>query len=178
MPGKIWASVLVLGGLMLGAPAWAAEVSTDDMLKVLYENTLTCQGGETDNWLCYLWYYPNGTIREFQIIRRRDGNSSLNGREGTYTVSKSGTDTQVCHTFDAGRHTGCRTLKPYQAGDQWQETLANGQVQKFSMLKGRLLLNFLTGTGNDPHILSPYKYPDYPPDPSRAMKDLGAAASR
>jgi hypothetical protein len=178
MPRMLWVNLCALCCAAFGSLAIAADASTDDMMKALYDNTLTCQGSETDNWLCYVWYYPNGSVREFQIIRRRDGNSSLNGREGTFTLSKSGSDTQLCQTFDGGAHTWCRTLAMHQVGDQWRDKLANGQEQKFSLLKGRLLLNFLTGTGNDPHILSAYKYPDYPPDPSRVMKDLGAAASR
>jgi hypothetical protein len=177
MPRKILASVAALVCPTLSPLVQAAEPS-DDAMQVLYENTLTCQGAETDNWLCYTWYYPNGTLREFQVIRRRDGNAALNGREGTFTLSKSGNDTVLCQTFDQGHRTQCRTLTLRKVGEQWQETLANGEVQKFSLLKGRLLLNFLTGMGNDPHILSAYKYPDYPPDPSRVMKDLGAAASR
>jgi hypothetical protein len=178
MPRKLLLCLCALCGVTLGSLANAADVNTDEVMKVLYDNTLTCQGGTTDNWLCYTWYYPNGSVREFQVIRRRDGNASLNGREGTFKLNKVGNDTQLCQTFDDGAHTWCRTLTLHQVGDHWQEQLANGQEQRFSLLKGRLLLNFLTGTGNDPHILSPYKYPDYPPDPSRVMKDLGAAASR
>lgn len=157
--------------------SFAAEAA-DDPMATYYENTLTCQGGETDNWLCYYWYYPGGYFREMQAIRRRDGNMALHGREGTFKVTTTRTGTVLCQTFNGDTRSWCRTLTPRNVGDRWEERLANGQTQTFSILKGRLLLNFLTGTGKDPHILSPHQYPDYPPDPSKAMKDIGGAASR
>ena len=166
----------LLAAVAMGGTAAAAD--SDAFMKVLYDNTLTCQGGAVnDNWLCYDWFYPGGYVREFQVLRRRDGNMVVSGRQGTYTLSDDATP-KLCQSFDEGRHRWCRELAGHQVGDQWQETLATGEVQKYSLLKGRLLLNFLSGDGSDKHILAPYKYPDYPPDPSRRMRDIGGAASR
>lgn len=145
--------------LLYGAvPATAAATDATDPMAVLYENTLTCEG---DNWLCYYLYYPDGTYYEMQTIRRRDGNMALHGWEGTFKVTNTDKGRTLCQTRD-GVHTWCRALTAHKVGDQWQEKQADGDTQRFSILKGRFLVFGPNGTDTDNRALAPYEYPDYP----------------
>lgn len=171
-----WIGLLLACAALISSTVQAAETAADDPMTVYYENTLTCAGGEKDNWLCYDWYYPGGYFREMQVIRRRDGFIALHNREGTFKATKTATGVTLCQTFNDSKHTWCRDLPARKVGDQWTETLASGQPQKFSILKGRGLLNFMIGDGTDTHIISPYVYADYPPDPKNRIDNVGAAS--
>lgn len=156
---------------LLSTPALA-----DDLMTNFYDNTLTCQGTKDDNWLCYIWYYRGGYYREFEVIRRRDGNASVHGYEGTFSVKQDGGNQILCQSHNDSEHSWCHRLVPRQTGDKWVETLAGGRTQKFTLVKGRQLLNYMTGGESTDHVLTPYVYPDYPPDPSKAVRDLGTSA--
>lgn len=165
----------------------AAETAGDPM-SVYYENTLTCQGSAADNWLCYYWYYPGGYYRELQVIRRRDGNIALHGREGTFKLRTTREGTVLCQTLNGDTRNWCRTLTSRKLGDLWEERLANDKPQMFRLLAGREVadvafnlthngqLQALSGRGEDAHVVALYQYQDYPPDSRKVMRDVGAAS--
>jgi hypothetical protein len=125
----------------LAANSWAADQS--DPMAGYVGNTLLSMN--QPHYVIRVWFYPNGTFKEFKASHDDTNGLAVNGWDGTWTVQGTAGAYQLCKkytpSFAPKMTDGCSSIVPHKVGDVWRVTYSNGPfkgtTETFTITPGR-----------------------------------------